>query len=68
MLSKDDLSPASLAAEALEEYGSQAELSAEIKRLKAEMLQSAADLEFEKAAELRDRILVLEKQDLALRS
>jgi len=68
VLSKDDLSPASLAAEALEEYGSQAELSAEIKRLKAEMLQSAADLEFEKAAELRDRILVLEKQDLALRS
>ena len=68
VLSKDDLSPESLAAEALEEYGSQAELSAEIKRLKAEMLQSAADLEFEKAAELRDRILVLEKQDLALRS
>jgi excinuclease ABC subunit B len=32
------------------------------------MLQAAADLEFEKAAELRDRVLLLEKQDLALRS
>ncbi len=68
VLGKDDLSTESLAAEALAEYGSQAELSADIKRLKVEMLKSAADLEFEKAAELRDRILVLEKQDLALRS
>ncbi len=58
----------SLAAEALAEYGSPAELSADIRRLRSEMLQAAADLEFEKAAELRDRVLLLEKQDLALRS
>ena len=34
--------------------------------LKTEMLQAAADLEFEQAAELRDRMLLLEKQELAL--
>ena len=50
------------------EHGSQADLNVEIKRLRAEMLQAAGDLEFEKAAELRDRVLLLEKQDLALRS
>ena len=59
---------ANLAAEALSEYRSEKELLAEIKRLRAAMLQAAAALEFEKAAELRDRILLLEKQDLALRS
>ena len=31
------------------------------------MLAAAAELEFEKAAELRDRLLVLEKQELSLR-
>jgi len=68
VLGKSDSSTESLIAEALAEYNSPAELSADIRRLKAEMLQAAADLEFEKAAELRDRILLLEKQDLALRS
>ena len=68
VLGTSDSSTESLVAEALAEYESQAELSADIRRLKAEMLQAAADLEFEKAAELRDRILLLEKQDLALRS
>ena len=58
----------SLAAEALTAYDSCEELSAEIERLRTEMLQAAADLEFEKAAELRDRIHLLEKQELALRS
>ena len=67
-LLSSEVTPESMAAEALAEYGSQAELSAEIKRLRAEMLQAAAGLEFEKAAELRDRVLLLEKQDLALRS
>ncbi|TNF48750.1 MAG: excinuclease ABC subunit UvrB [Deltaproteobacteria bacterium] len=67
-LLSSEVTPESMAAEALAEYGSQADLNAEIKRLRAEMLQAAADLEFEKAAELRDRILLLEKQDLALRS
>jgi len=68
VLGKSDSSTESLIAEALAEYNSPAELSADIRRLKVEMLQAAADLEFEKAAELRDRILLLEKQDLALRS
>ena len=67
-LLSSEVTPESMAAEALAEYGSQAELNVEIKRLRAEMLQAAADLEFEKAAELRDRVLLLEKQDLALRS
>ena len=63
-----EVTPESMAAEALAEYGSQADLNAEIKRLRAKMLQAAADLDFENAAELRDRVLLLEKQDLALRS
>ena len=58
----------SLAAEAMTAYDSCEELSAEIERQRADMLQAAADLEFEKAAELRDRIQLLEKQELALRS
>ena len=56
-----------LAAEALEAYGSPAELQREIARLRAEMLKAAAALEFEEAAKLRDRIIVLEQQELALR-
>ena len=67
-LLSSEVTPESMAAEALAEYGSQADLNAEIKRLRAEMLQAAADLDFENAAELRDRVLLLEKQDLALRS
>jgi excinuclease ABC subunit B len=43
------------------------QLRQEIARLKAEMLQAACELDFEKAAELRDRMLVLEKQELQLR-
>jgi len=58
----------SLAAEALTAYDSCDELNAEIERLRTEMLQAAAELEFEKAAELRDRIHLLEKQELVLRS
>jgi excinuclease ABC subunit B len=58
----------SLVAEALTKYGSQKELTADIHRLRSEMLKAAADLEFEKAAALRDRVLYLEKQELAMRS
>ncbi|MGK2908157.1 MAG: excinuclease ABC subunit UvrB [Desulfuromonadales bacterium] len=68
VLGKAESSTENLVAEALAEYESAAELTADIHRLRSEMLQAAADLEFEKAAQLRDRILVLEKQDLALRS
>ncbi|MEZ4601216.1 MAG: excinuclease ABC subunit UvrB [Syntrophotaleaceae bacterium] len=56
-----------LAAEEQEEYLTPRQLHEQIARLKTEMLQAAAALEFEKAAELRDRMLVLEKQELALR-
>ncbi len=66
VLTQSESTTESLVAEALAEYGSQEELTAERDRLRAEMLQAAADLEFEKAAELRDRVLRLEKQELAL--
>jgi excinuclease ABC subunit B len=68
VLGKAESSTENLVAEALAEYESAAELTADIHRLRSEMLQAAADLEFENAAQLRDRILILEKQDLALRS
>ena len=67
-LGQDRSSQQSLVAEALASYDSCEELSAEIERLRAGMLKAAADLEFEKAAELRDRVQLLEKQELALRS
>jgi len=56
-----------LVAEEEGEYRTPAELRREIERVKKEMLKAAADLEFEKAAELRDRMLVLERQELAVR-
>jgi excinuclease ABC subunit B len=68
VLSQPQESMANLAAEALAEYGSEKELLVEINRLRAAMLQAAAELEFERAAELRDRILLLEKKDLVLLS
>jgi excinuclease ABC subunit B len=60
--------PERLAIEALAEYETPQELVSAIKRMRSEMLQAAAALDFEKAAELRDRILLLEKQDLVLHS
>ncbi len=68
VLTESESTTESLVAEALAEYGSQEELTVARDRLRAEMLQAAADLEFEKAAELRDRVLILDKQELALRS
>jgi excinuclease ABC subunit B len=44
-----------------------AELPRQIRKLKKEMKQAAERLEFEQAAELRDRIRELEQQELALR-
>ncbi|MDT8440922.1 MAG: excinuclease ABC subunit UvrB [Desulfuromonadales bacterium] len=55
-----------VAAESLEHYATPQELRAEIERLKHDMLAAAAALEFEQAAELRDRMLTLEKQELTL--
>jgi len=68
VLTQPQSAMANLAAEALAEYRSEKELKAEIERLRKAMLRAAADLEFERAAELRDRVLLLEKQDLALLS
>jgi excinuclease ABC subunit B len=55
-----------LVAEGEEDYLTPAELKKEMARLKGEMLAAAADLEFEKAAELRDRLLALERRELGL--
>ncbi|WP_020674566.1 excinuclease ABC subunit UvrB [Geopsychrobacter electrodiphilus] len=60
---REDLS---LAAEDLSHYGSPAALQKEITATKKQMLAAAADLDFEKAAELRDRMLLLEKRELLL--
>ncbi|AMV70801.1 excinuclease ABC subunit B [Desulfuromonas sp. DDH964] len=53
-------------AEELEEFRSRDELQSEIERLRQEMLAAAAALEFETAAQLRDRLLALEKRELGL--
>jgi excinuclease ABC subunit B len=50
-----------------EEYGSPKEIPALIQKLKKEMKEAAGRLEFERAAELRDRIQRLEETDLRLR-
>jgi excinuclease ABC subunit B len=55
-----------VAAEKGSGYGS-AELPRVIRQLKKEMKQAAEQLEFEKAAELRDRIRELEQRELTLR-
>ena len=56
-----------VAAEPAEEYGSLQEIPKLVKKLRKEMLAAAKELEFEKAAELRDRIKRLEEKELALR-
>jgi len=56
-----------LVAEAGAEYRTPKEVQKRIAELKKEMLAAAADLNFEKAAETRDQMLLLEKHELALR-
>ncbi|MBI2354740.1 MAG: excinuclease ABC subunit UvrB [Deltaproteobacteria bacterium] len=64
---KDYFTPSTVA-ETPEEYGVAAkDLPKLIKRLRKEMLEAAKDLEFERAAELRDRVKRLEEMELALR-
>jgi excinuclease ABC subunit B len=58
---------AGMAAETVANYGSLAELQNEMESVRQQMLSAAADLEFEKAAELRDKLLELEKVELNLR-
>jgi excinuclease ABC subunit B len=57
----------SIAAEELSAYTSLADLQREMEAVRSEMLRAAAELEFEQAAELRDRLLSLEKHELVLR-
>jgi excinuclease ABC subunit B len=55
-----------LAAEQGSQYGS-GDLPRAIQKLKKEMKKAAEQLEFERAAELRDRIRAMEKQEIGLR-
>ena len=55
-----------IAAESGPKYGAK-ELPRKIRQLKKEMQEAAANLEFERAAELRDRLRALEARDLAAR-
>ena len=54
-------------AEAGVEYIAPKEIPKLVKKLRREMLAAAKDLNFEKAAELRDRVKKLEEMELALR-
>jgi len=65
---KDYYTPPANVAESSEEYGvSPKDIPKLIKKLRKEMLAAAKELEFEKAAELRDRVKKLEDMELALR-
>jgi len=55
-----------IAAEDKEAYLTGKDLSKLIKKLKKEMLDAAKNLEFEKAAEIRDSVLELEKAELEI--
>ena len=54
-------------AEEAEDYVSVFDLPKRVSRLKKEMREAAARLDFEKAAELRDRIKSLEKKEMEYR-
>jgi excinuclease ABC subunit B len=56
-----------LAAEPQADYGKPGSLAQAIQRFEIEMKTAAKNLEFERAAELRDRIRALKKQDLDLK-
>ena len=66
-IASKDYTDVPFAAEAEESYGDPDELTKQIAVIKQQMLEAAADLDFEKAAELRDQMLALEKRELALR-
>jgi excinuclease ABC subunit B len=50
-----------------EEYGSSKEIPGVIQKLKKEMKEAASQMEFERAAEIRDKILRLEELELKMR-
>jgi excinuclease ABC subunit B len=56
-----------MAADVIEAYGPAKDIPAVIQRLKTEMKEAAQRLEFERAAELRDKIQRLEETELRLR-
>ena len=58
----------SVAAEGEEEYRTAEDLSRAVARLRREMRDAAKDLEFERAAELRDRLQHLEAREIELRT
>jgi excinuclease ABC subunit B len=64
---KDYVTQPAGVAEAGEEYLPPKEIPKLVKKLRKEMLAAAKDLNFEKAAELRDRVKRLESLELALR-
>jgi excinuclease ABC subunit B len=57
-----------IAAEGEEEYHTAEDLSRAVARLRREMRDAAKDLEFERAAELRDRLQHLEAREIELRT
>ena len=66
-LSSKDYVDLPLVAEGQGEYLNPDELKKQIVTVKEQMLEAAADLDFERAAELRDQMLALEKRELLLR-
>jgi excinuclease ABC subunit B len=61
-----DLDPGLIAAESNGVYRSPKALRKESEKVKKEMLKAAGNLEFEKAAQLRDQMILLEKEELAM--
>jgi excinuclease ABC subunit B len=57
----------SLAAEAPEDYGKEEDVEQLIKRLEADMKAAAKELEFERAADIRNRIRALRMKELELK-
>jgi excinuclease ABC subunit B len=66
-LAEADYVDIAVVAEEAEEYASVKDIPKRIATLRKEMRQAAADLEFERAAELRDQIQRLQQRELALR-
>ncbi len=62
-----DYSTVPVAKEADEGYVPLEQASAEVERLRGEMLAAAEELDFERAAEIRDRISAIEKSSLGIR-
>jgi excinuclease ABC subunit B len=64
---KDYYTPPGMVAESDEEYIAPKEIPRLVKKLRKEMLAAAKVLDFERAANLRDRVRKLEEMELALR-